>query len=110
MITANRTEESWGPLAATKCTDKEFERITNSNHPSTKNAIKEYLAKKKRSKKYRVRFTKEWISQEFIIEAVNEYDLSDMAKAFFNENSEQILFKENYKPERGYSRMTYTRF
>lgn len=86
----NRSEQSWGPLA--KCDEKTFTNLIRNR--DAKLAIKNHLKKQKKLKSYKVKFVKEWISDEFVIQAESDWDLTYVASHFFKENQEKIGFKE----------------
>ena len=107
---ANRSEESWGPLA--KCDDKTFSRLINQLDAKAK--IKDHLKKQKKLKKYKIYFIKELRSDSFEIMAEDEYDVSSKAKQFFKENENTIGFVEKPRGKwagdyAGYDKLSYVK-
>lgn len=83
---ANRSIESWGPLA--RCSDAEFNRIINNRKGDTKDLIK----KVKKLKTYRVSFKKHLCSDWFEIRAESADRVSEAARKYFEENESEIGF------------------
>ena len=93
----SRSAESWGPLA--KFNDADFYQLVNSRRvTSTKDRIKSYLKKQKKLKTYKVRFKKEWYSDQFELQAESDWEIGSVAREYFKKNQDQIGFKE---PTRG---------
>lgn len=107
----NRSEESWGPLAA--CDDATFNRMINDRQEPTKTQIKEHIKRQKKLKKYRVSFIKELVSEEYEIMAESEYEVSSAARQFFKENKDTIDFKmkpvSKWAGDDGYDRLSYVK-
>ena len=109
----NRSEASWGPLA--NCDDTQFQSLVNQSHiASTKEHIKGFIKQQKKLKKFKVKFIKELVSDEFEMMAESEYDVGVIARNFFNENKDTIDFK--MKPlgkwsgdNVGYDRLSYVK-
>ena len=88
----SRSAEAWGPLA--ELSDQEFFKLVNgNNNGKTKESLKKCLAQKKKLKKYKVQFIQQLMSDPFVIEAENEYDVRSAARDFFKKNADQITFK-----------------
>lgn len=87
---ANRSEESWGPLA--KCDDKTFNKLINTL--DAKNKIKDHLKKQKKLKTYSVSFEKHLYTKSFELQADDTYNLSSVAREFFKNNKDSIEFIE----------------
>lgn len=84
----SRSANSWGPLA--KIDEAEFNRIINDCKGNTK-----YLIKKvKKLKTYKVSFKKVWNSDQFEIQAEDDYSVGSAARAYFIQNKDKIGFKE----------------
>ena len=89
----SRSEESWGPLA--KMGEADFNQLINSRKvASTKERIKNYVKKQKKLKTYKVSFKKEWLSDQFEIQAEDDWSIGSAARVFFKENADTIGFKE----------------
>ena len=106
--TINRSVESWGPLA--KCSEEVFDQIINNRRGYTKDKIK----KLKKLKTYKVSFKKVWYSDQFEIQAEDDYSLSTAAKQYFKENAESIGFKEQARNQwadgyAGYDSFSYVK-
>ena len=109
---ANRSEESWGPLAY--CDDKIFNAMINERRERAKDHIKVYLKRQKKLKKYKIYFIKELRSDSFEIMAEDEYDVSSKAKQFFKENENTIGFVEKPRGKwagdyAGYDKLSYVK-
>jgi hypothetical protein len=89
----SRSPEAWGPLAEDKCTSLQFLAIVNHKHTPTKIAIKDFVARKKKLKEYKIRFIQELMSDEFTVEAENEYDVRSAAANLFKIMKSEIAFK-----------------
>lgn len=104
----NRSPGFWGPLA--KVDDKEFNRIINDCKGNTK-----YLIKKvKKLKTYKVTFKKVWNSDQFEIQAEDDYSLSTAVKQYFKQNEQSIGFKEQTRNQwadgyAGYDTFSYVK-
>lgn len=106
----NRSEEAWGPLA--KCDDKTFNKLITTYDAKTK--IKDHIKKQKKLKTYKVTFNKEWRSDQFELQAENEYELSGIAAKFFNDNFDKIGFRERARSKwageyKGYDTISYVK-
>ena len=106
----NRSEESWGPLA--KCDDKTFTKLINELDAKTK--IKDHLKKQKKLKTYKVFFKKEWFSDQFELQAENDWEISAVAAQYFKENQDKIGFKEQSRSQwadsyKGYDSISYVK-
>ena len=106
----NRSEESWGPLA--KCDDKTFTKLINERDAKTK--IKNHLKKQKKLKTYKVSFIRELETDQFEVQAEDEYNVSRVARELFRENKDSMEFK--MKPVgkwagdyEGYDRLRYVK-
>lgn len=87
---ANRSVEAWGPLA--KCSDERFKQILENRRGTTTLMIKNEAKRVKKLKTYKVTFKKHFCSDEFLIEAENDYDISNEARKYFKENESKIGF------------------
>jgi hypothetical protein len=109
----NRSVESWGPLA--KFSDADFNQLVNCRRvTSTKERIKNYLKKAKKLKTYKVSFQKIWQSDQFEIQAENDWDVGSAARAYFRENGDKIGFKEKERGKwagdyEGYDTISYVK-
>jgi hypothetical protein len=109
----NRSEEAWGPLA--KFSDMDFKQLVDCRRTvSTKERIKNYLKKQKKLKTYKVSFKKEWYSDQFEIQAENDWDIGSAARAYFRENGDKIGFKEKDRGKwagdyEGYDSISYVK-
>ena len=88
----SRSPESWGPLASVP--EGRFNQILENRRGTTKEMIKNEVKRAKKLKTYKVTFRKEWVSDQFEIQAEDEYSVSVVARAFFKENADKIGFKE----------------
>lgn len=86
----NRSEESWGPLA--KVDQKVFDRLLSK--PNARDEVKSFIKKQKKLKTYKVSFRKEWYSDQFELQAENDYEVSSVAREYFKANHDKIGFKE----------------
>lgn len=106
-----RSEESWGPLASLK--DSEFNKLINCRNKVTKTLLKDTIKNKKKLKKYKVSFLKEWHSDQYEIMAEDDYDVSAKAREFFKENADKIGFKEKERSRwdqyPGYDSLSYVK-
>lgn len=105
---ANRSVESWGPLAS--LSESKFNQILNSRPGTAKDMIK----KIKKLKTYKVTFKKVWNSDYYEIQAQDDYSISTAAKQYFKENAESIGFKEQARNQwadgyPGYDSISYTK-
>lgn len=110
----SRSPEAWGPLSSERCSDTLFKKLVNAVPGQTKNKIKEHIKRVAKLKQYKVRFIQELISDEFIIEAEDEYAVRSEAANLFKHNGVNISFKT--KPAgkwagdyAGYDRITYVK-
>lgn len=109
----SRSPESWGILAG--CEDKMFDAIINERREPTKNHIKVYEKRQKKLKTYRVQFIKEQVSEEFLVKAESDWDVSRAAQEFFKENQMKIGFGERPKSkwdhdrDRLYDKLSYVK-
>jgi hypothetical protein len=104
----NRSVESWGPLA--NISESKFNHILNSRPGAAKDMIK----KLKKLKTYKVSFKKVWYSDQFEIQAEDDYSISTAAKQYFKENAESIGFKEQARNQwadgyAGYDSISYVK-
>lgn len=109
---ANRSPESWGPLASLP--DNKFNDIINTRKWSSKERIKDELKRIKKLKTYKVTFKKVWTSDQFEIQAESEWDVGSAAASFFKANSDKIGFKEQQTSMwadgyRGYDTISYVK-
>lgn len=110
----NRSEEAWGPLADHKCSDIQFIQLISSTTGTTKTEIKNYIARQKRLKKYKVTFIRELHSDPIEVMSDSEYGVSNRARDYFLENKENIEFKLKPVPRSnagnaGYDRISYVK-
>lgn len=106
----NRSEEAWGPLA--KCDDKTFNKLITSYDAKTK--IKDHIKKQKKLKTYKVSFKKEWRSDQFELQAENDWEIGAVAAQYFKENEDKIGFKEQPRGKwageyKGYDAISYVK-
>lgn len=106
----SRSEEAWGPLA--KCDDQTFSKLIGGYDAKTK--IKDHIKKQKKLKKYKVSFLKEWYTEQFIIEAENDWEIGSAARAYFKQNEDKIGFKEKGRSQwageyNGYDSIRYVK-
>ncbi len=106
----SRSEESWGPLA--KCGDREFTKLINQLDAKTK--IKDHLKKQKKLKTYKVSFIRELETDQFEVQAPDDYSVSSVARQLFRESKDSMEFK--MKPAgkwagdyEGYDRLRYVK-
>lgn len=104
----NRSPEAWGPLA--KLTDTEFNRIINNTTGNTKDLIKKF----NKLKTYKVTFQKITNTDQFEIQAENDYDVGSAARDYFKANADKIEFKEQESSKwadsyRGYDNIRYVK-
>lgn len=92
----NRSPESWGPLA--NVTEFRFNQILDNRKGSTKDLIKTEVKRAKKLKTYKVRFKKEWYSDQFELQAESDWEIGSVAREYFRQNRDKIGFKEQ---ERG---------
>lgn len=104
-----RSVEGWGPLAEDTCDDVTFASLVNRCDGITKKTIKEHVARKKKLKKFRVNFIRNISSEDVIIEAESEYDVTNRATQFFRENRDTIKFQQPVDWPRGYDQLRYTK-
>lgn len=106
---ANRSEESWGPLA--KCDDKTFNKMINQLDAKTK--IKDHLKKQKKLKTYKVSFIKELETDQVELQAESDWEIGSVAAAYFKENEDKIGFKERarskWSDNTGYDSISYVK-
>jgi hypothetical protein len=100
----NRSPESWGPLASVD--EKRFNQILDNRRSNTKELIKTEVKKINKLKTYRVSFRKEWVSDQYEIKAESEYDLNMKVREFFENNADNIGFKEKRRGA-GYDSFSY---
>ena len=86
----SRSPEAWGPLA--KCSDERFKQILENRRGATALMIKNEAKRVKKLKTYKVTFKKHFCSDEFLIEAENDYAVSEAARLYFKENESKIGF------------------
>jgi hypothetical protein len=86
----NRTVESWGPLA--NVDQKVFDKLLSKHN--ARDEVKSFVKKQKKLKTYKVSFRKEWLSDQFELQAENDYDVSTVAREYFKANHDKIGFKE----------------
>lgn len=106
----NRSEEAWGPLA--KCDDKTFNKLITTYDAKTK--IKDHIKKQKKLKTYKVTFNKEWRSDQFELQAENDWEIGAIAALYFKENQDKIGFKEQPRGKwageyKGYDTISYVK-
>ena len=106
----NRSEESWGPLA--KCDDKTFSKLINQLDAKAK--IKDHLRKQKKLKTYKVSFIRQLETDQFEVQAEDDYSVSSAARELFRESKDSMEFK--MKPAgkwagdyEGYDRLRYVK-
>jgi hypothetical protein len=85
-----RTVEAWGPLASLD--QNAFEKLISQ--PNARDQIKNFVKKQKKLKTFKVTFEKRWFSDQFELEAENDWDISTVAREFFKQNHDKIGFKE----------------
>lgn len=108
----SRSKESWGILA--ECDDKMFNAIVNERREPTKDHIKVYMKRQKKLKKYKVTFNKEWRSDQFEIQAENDWEVGAAAAQFYKDNADKIGFKEQPRGKwageyKGYDTISYVK-
>lgn len=106
----NRSVESWVPLAA--CGDKQFKAIVDQ--PFANDAVKKHLKKAKKLKTYKVTFIKTWESDTFELQAESDWDISAVAREYWNVNEGNIGFKEKPRGQwadsyKGYDSIQYVK-
>jgi len=89
---ANRSVESWGPLASIP--ESRFHQIIDSRVGDTKDLIKSEIKRAKKLKTYKVTFKKVWNSNTFEIQAENDWGVVEAARNYFKENEDKIGFFE----------------
>ena len=89
----NRSEESWGPLA--NVDQKVFDKLMSK--PNARDEVKSFVKKQKKLKNFKVTFIKQFVSEQFVIQAESEYDVSSKAREFFKENKDTIEFAPKVK-------------
>ena len=106
----SRSEETWGPLA--KCDDKTFSKLINQLDAKAK--IKDHLKKQKKLKTYKVSFIRELETDQFEVQAEDDYSVSSAARELFRESKDSMEFK--MKPVgkwagdyEGYDRLRYVK-
>ena len=87
----NRSEEAWGPLA--KCDEKIFNAIINERRERAKDHIKVYLKRLKKLKMYKVSFIRELETDQFEVQAEDDYSVSSAARELFRESKDSMEFK-----------------
>ena len=80
----SRSAESWGPLSSDKCSDMLFKQIINSHPGETKDTIKNHIKKQKKLKTFKVSFKKEWYSDQFELQAEDEWHVSIVAREYLS--------------------------
>ncbi len=106
----NRSEESWGPLA--KVDQKVFDKLLNK--PNARDEVKSFLKKQKKLKTYKVSFRKEWYSDQFELQAENDWEIAAVAREYFKQNIDKIGFKERSRGKwatdyKGYDTISYVK-
>lgn len=87
----SRSPEAWGPLA--ELDEAVFHSVIGTRQENTKSYVKKFLNDKKKLKKYRVQFIQELVSDPFIVEAENDYNVIGAARELFKSKSDTITFK-----------------
>ena len=108
----SRSPESWGPLASVP--EGRFNQILENRKGITKDLIKSEVKKAKKLKTYKVTFRKEWISDQFEIQAESDWDIGAAARAYFKEHGDKIGFKERSRGKwagdySGYDTISYVK-
>lgn len=108
----NRSKESWGILA--DCDDKMFDAMINYRKEPAKAHIKVFEKRKKKLKTYKVSFKKEWHSDQFELQAENDWDIGYVAEQYFKQNEDKIGFKERPRDKwagsyKGYDSISYVK-
>jgi hypothetical protein len=103
----NRTVESWGPLA--NVDQKEFDKLLSSRN--ARGEVKSFITKQKKLKTYKVSFKKEWHSNEFELQAEDDWEISEVAREYFKANRDKIGFNEKTRAGDyiGYDSLRYVR-
>lgn len=89
---ANRSPESWGPLAS--LSDNKFNQLINTRKLSTKNLIKDEIKKINKTKTYKVTFVKEFHTDPVELQAESDWDIGNVARSYFQKNESSFEFKE----------------
>jgi hypothetical protein len=106
----NRSAESWGPLA--DLDQKVFNNLLNKHN--ARDQIKNFIKKQKKLKTYKVSFKKVWESDQFELQAENDWDVSSVAREYFKQNHDKIDFKEKVRGKwdgdyEGYDQISYVK-
>jgi hypothetical protein len=106
----NRTVESWGPLA--NVDQKVFDKLLSKHN--ARDEVKSFVKRQKKLKTYLVSFIKEWRSDQFMLQAESDDDISTVAREYFELNRDKIEFKEKRRAQwegesPGYHSFSYVR-